>query len=158
MPGLTGSFLLSSLTTLWFCWLGRLWVIYAMSKLGPFSLLWFPLWYCWLDSKWVILYLVQVEFILTVLTSTLVLVAWKSVSNFMLVAAGFLHTIHTFTVVLLAWQWVGYFMPDSFESHLTVPTPNLILLASQKVNDFLPGPAGLLIIFPPHWTSWLDSK
>ena len=49
-------------------------------------------------------------------------------------------------------------MPDSFEPHLTILTLNLVLLASQKVNDFLPGPAGLLTIFLPHWSGWLNSK
>ena len=80
--------------------------------------------------------------ILTVLTATLVLLAWQPVSDSMAGPAVSLFTVLTATLGLLAWQQVSDSMGGPVMSLLTVLTVTLVLLAWQEVSDFMPpGPA-----------------
>ena len=85
------------------------------------------------------------EFLLTILTPTLVLLSWQAVSNLMPGPAECLLTVLTLTLVLLAWQFVSGFMLGPSGCLLTVLNPSLVLLAWKFVSDSMPGPAGYIV-------------
>ena len=96
-----------ALLLLWACSLNRLWVIQLQVQLWPFSL-------------------------------SLFHSGQQEVSDSMLNSAVSLLTILTTTLILLAWQQVGVSMPGSVVSHLTILTATLVLLTWQSVSDSMP--------------------
>ena len=121
----------------------------------------------------------------TDLISTLLLLAWQGVSDFMPDSTGHLlsdwHHSHSglddltgsewfnarsswvpsdCSLVLLAWwQQVSDFMPGPAGCPLTILTPTLVLLAGQLVSHCLmPVSAGCLqwLFSLQHWSCWLD--
>ena len=100
--------------------------------------------------------------LLTILTPTLVLLAWQKVSDFMPGPAGLpltyhmAHSNHSGPIVLTACEWfyaMFHWVPFDY------PHSTLVLLTWQPVSDSIPGHdlAIFWLSLLPLWSNWLDS-